>query len=282
MRAFSRKVGTYVWHAAVCGAVLALVISAFWAVSYSVSVHHRRKAERLLQQLAALPPGADFPTVQRIARVHGGVERCVGDLCSFDFDNSFVYYSPGLLRVQRRSEWDFFGLRPWRVSAHIETKGSELATMWVEAAVGRGQGWLYHEGPLSGGMWSWLEVSVMVDAGRFEQQLTMEKESDRKFVVGTGRQIEADSNGIIVTKPHLTTPGGGEALGVYLSPTAPSESRKAAFDLNLRCATTLVPCTEPCQFAPSAWHSYAQFIKSNGWALDESTNCPGGVVEKSP
>lgn len=271
---FIRKVGTYVWHAAICIAVLTLAIVVFWAVSYIVSVHHRRKAERLLQQLAELQPGTtDVHMVQRIARESGGRAHCTGDLCSYDFENSFAFTNSGPLRVFRRTEWDYFGLRPWQVTAQIRMNGDKLTGTEFGAFVGRGQGWLYHEGPFSGSMWAWLAVSVMVDSGRFEQSLGFEKETVRKEAIRTGRQIEAGSGGIIVVKPNLDTPGGGEALEVYLSPSAPPGSRKDAFDLNLRCASTMQPCTELCQLATSAWHSYTQFMKSNGWAVAEPMDC---------
>ena len=258
----------------VCMAVLGLILSAFWAVSYTLSVHQRRQAVRLLQQLAALQPGATgFRTVQQIARDSGGREHCTGDSCSYDFENSFAFTNSGTLRVLRRTEWDYFGLRPWQITAHVGTKGSEVTGMEFAAFVGRGQGWLYHEGLFSGSMWSWLAVSVTADSGRFEQQLRLEKEYDRQYAIRTGDQIKAGSDGIIVIKPNLNTPGGGQALEVYLSPSAPPESRKLAFDLNLRCATAMSPCSELCQLAPSAWRSYVHFTKSNGWWVGEPTDC---------
>jgi len=271
--AFIRKIGVYVWHTIVCMVALALALSVFWAVSYVLSVHHRRQAEQLLQQLAALQPGATGYTAQQIAHDFGGRQHCIGEFCSYDFDKSFAVTSSGPLRLLRRTEWDYLGLRPWRVAAHIETKNSELTDVEFTASVSRGRGWLYNEGLFSGDMWASLMVLVTSNGGRFEQQLKLEKETDREYAIRTGNQIEAGRGGIILIKPNLDTPGGGEALEVYLSPDAPTESRKIAFDVSLRCATTMSPCVELCQLAPSAWRSYSQFVRSNGWSVVEPTDC---------
>jgi hypothetical protein len=274
MKGLIRRAGVYVWHTIVCMAVFALLVSVFWAVSYGISVHHRRQAERLLQRLTSLQPGTTgLRMVRQIAQESGGKEHCTGDLCSYDFDNGFAFTNSGPLRLLRRTEWDHFGLRPWHITARVRTKGSELTGMEFAPFVGRGQGWLYHEGLFSGSMWAWLAVSVTADSGPFEQQLRLEKEYDRQNAIRTGHQIEAGSDGIIVIKPNLDTPGGGQALEVYLSPSAPPESRKLAFDLDLRCATAMSPCSELCQLAPSAWRSYVQFTKSNGWWVGEPPDC---------
>jgi len=84
----------------------------------------------------------------------------------------------------------------------------------------------------------------------------------------------AGSTGIIIEKPHLTTEGGGEALSATFAPDAPLQSRRIAFDVNLRCATSMNTCTELCQLFPSAWQSYAQFQKSQGWYVEEPEVCP--------
>jgi hypothetical protein len=274
MRIFIRRSGVYVWHTIVCMAVLALALSMFWAVSYALSVHHRRQAERMLQQLAALQPGASlFRTAQKIAKDSGGREYCTEQLCRYDFNDSFMFADSLLPRVLRRTEWDYLGLRPWWVYVLI-TKGSpEPTNVEIIAGVGRGRGWLINEGPLSGNMWASLMVSVTINSKRLEQVLKSGRETIGEEAIRTGRQLEEGSDGIIVKKPSFDTPGGGEALEVYLSPDAPPPSRRAAFDLNLRCATAMSPCTELCQLSPSAWRSYFQFIKSEGMSVGEPTDC---------
>jgi hypothetical protein len=269
----TRGAGVYFSHTIACLSALGLILGVFSAVFYALSVHHRREAEHLLRQIAALRPGVtDLRTVKRIAREAGGEEHCAGDLCSYDFEYHFALTNSGL-GVFRRTEWDYFGLRPWRINARIETKGSELTATDFGLLVGRGRGSLVHEGLFSGRMWSWLLISVTAESGRFQSQLGLEKETRREYAISGQRYSEAGGNGVIVTKPNLDTPGGGEALDVFLSPNAPPESRKAAFDLNLSCATKMQPCTVPCQLAPSAWPLYVQFIKSNGWAAEEPAEC---------
>jgi len=105
-----------------------------------------------------------------------------------------------------------------------------------------------------------------VGLGRYAQRLADEQQSARAQAVNTGHQIEPGRDGLIVTTPSLDIPGGGQALNVYLSPDAPREGRRIAFDLNLRCATSLMACTELRQLAPSAWRAQVDYIESNGWA----------------
>ena len=126
-----------------------------------------------------------------------------------------------------------------------------------------------NEGLFSGNMWAWRMVSVTINSKRFEDVLP----SDRESAIRNGRQLGAGSDGIMMVKPSFDIPGGGEALQVYLKPDAPPESRKIAFDLNLRCATAMSPCLALCQLGPSAWRSYVQFIKSEGMSVGEPTDC---------
>lgn len=274
MRAFLRRTGVYVWHTIVCLAAFALVLSLFWTVAYVLSVHQRRKAERMLQQLAALQPGAtDFRSVQRIAKESGGREYCTEELCRYDFDDVFMFADSSLPRVLRRTEWDYLGLRPWQVSVVIQKTTSGLTDVEVLASVGRGRGWLENEGLFAGNMWASWVVSVKTNAGAFDHAFAREKEEILSYGSRTEGQIEAACDGIAVNTPHLGTPGGGEALDVYLSPKASSDIRRAAFDLNLSCATAISPCTQLCQLAPRAWHSYVQFMKANGLTVGQSAEC---------
>jgi len=274
MGPFIRRAGVYVWHAIVCIAVLGLVLMVFWAASYAISVHHRDQAELLLQQLARLHPGAsDFSAVQQISMDFGGAPHCASDVCSYDFEQGFAFSDSGPRRVFRRTEWDYFGLRPWQLIAHINTKNRELTDTSFRVLVGRGRGWLYNEGMLSGSMWAWLMVSVRSNAEAFEQNVKFEKKRAGIQEIETSNQLLAGSNGIIVGKPTLDTPGSGEMLTANLSPDAPPESKRMAFDVNLRCTTSMSPCTELCQLFPSAWQSYSQFQKSKGWYVEEPTVC---------
>lgn len=274
MKAFVRRISIYSWHTSICVAVLASLLTMLWAVSYSISVHQRRQAERLLEQVAGLQSGTPNPsTLRQIARDSGVKEHCAHDSCSYDFTYGFGFSDSGLSRIFRRTEWDYVGLRPWQVTAHIEVKNGQLSDFASRTVVGRGRGWLYNEGLFSGNMWAWLMTSIRSNSEAFEQHARLEKEYDQQQAVNTGHQNVRGSDSLIVGKPNVDTPGSGQALTVELLPSAPAESRRVAFDVNLRCTTSVSPCTELCQLAPSAWQSYSAVQKSNGWWVEEPTAC---------
>ncbi len=269
MKRFIRKAAVYVWHTVICMAIAAWTVTALWAVCYATSVHRRHQAESLLQQLKSLQFGAaGLHRAQQIAQELGGVEHCREGLCNFDFETGFA--SPLILR---RTEWDSIGLRPWRVMASIQTKKGEVTAIEFEALVGRGHGWLYNGGLFSGNMWAWWNVSLMVSSERFEQRLSLEKEFVSQNSIKAGQNVQPGTNGILVKRANLKIEGSGEALQVYLSPSATPESKANGFNINLRCTTTVLPCTELCQLAPLAWRSYSQFQTSNGWWAEQPDDC---------
>src|SRR2546428_10314639 len=116
-----------------------------------------------------------------------------------------------------------------QLPAKIEAKKREHSDGGFRVLVGRGRGWLYNEGVLSGSMWAWLMVSVRSNAEAFEQNVRFERERAGTQKIETSHQLLAGSNGIIVGKPTLDTPGSGEMLTANLSPDAPPESRRIAF-----------------------------------------------------
>lgn len=274
MASLTRRTAVYALHTITSIGLLAFLLIAFWAASYTLSVHRRHQAERLLQNLADLPPSeSDDSAIRRMANDFSVTPHCKDGLCSYDFQEGFAYSNSWALRVMRRTEWDYVGLRPWQLTAQIETKDGKVTDISFRAVVGRGRGWLYNDGLFSGNMWAWLMVSVNTNTQLFEQNVRLQKEYAGAQAVKTGYQITAGDNGIIVNKPNLDTPGSGEVLSVNLPLGAPPKSRKIAFDINLRCITANSPCTELCQFAPSAWRTYSQFQKSNGWYVEEPAPC---------
>ncbi len=262
-----RKAGIYMWHAMICACAFVLVLFVFWAGCYSLSVCRRRQAEKLLQQLETVQFGvAGFQTAQRIAHDFKAKEHCASGSCEYDFASSVDFDGGGPLRFLVRTEWDYAALRPWSFRAYVSTKDGRVTNLGFSSFVGRGREWLWNQGPFSGSMWGWVHYTVVGDPGRYAQRLADEQESARTQAANAGHQIEAGRDGLIVTTPALDIPGGGDALDVYLSPDAPREGRKIAFDLNLRCATSLKACIDPCQLAPSAWRYHADYFESNGWA----------------
>ena len=102
----------------------------------------------------------------------------------------------------------------------------------------------------------------------FERQANRELKDLRKHSVASPTHNPAEA-GLIVRKPVFDTPGGGEALTVYLRSSAKSSDKATAFDINLRCVSAMKECTELCQLAPSAWKSYSAIFRSNGWYVDQ-------------
>jgi len=257
----------------ICALALAFAVTLFWALAYSVSIHRRHQAERLLQQLSSLQQnGASSVNIKQIAKASGGKEHCANDSCTYDFEYGSAFSSSRTPQVFRRTEWDYLALRPWQVTAQIRTSNGNLTDLYVLAGVGRGRGWLYNEGLFAGNMWAWMIVNISCDPRQFDERIKQEREYLESQSVR--RNVDPGNNGIFVGKPNVDGPGSGDALWVNLSPGAPPESRIAGFDVNLRCATTITPCTHLCQFAPSAWHVYAQYMKSNGWWAEEPAECP--------
>jgi hypothetical protein len=262
---FIRAAGIYTWHSVICASLLAIILALLWSAFYGISVHRRRRAERLLQYFAALSPTKfDNSTLQRLANESGGTSNCAGDSCVYEFNEDFAFGRNGPFRPFRRTEWDYVGIRPWRVTVQLRTKDGVLTNSSFDCFVGRGRGWLYSETPLSGSMWAWLAVSIRESSEGFAEVAKLEKD----------RQVWAGAPGIVIQKPNLSTEGGGEMLIAHISPDAPNESKNIAFDLNVRCATSISPCTELCQLFPSAWQSYGQFQKSQGWYVAEPGSCP--------
>lgn len=272
---FIRKAGIYVGHAAVCLVLVVAILAIFWAASYFRSVHQRRRAERLVHDLQNLPTGAAGASRgAEIASQFGAMRHCRADQRRYEFEISFATSKSAIVLPFRRTEWDYVGIRPWRVDAVIAMRRDEITYIEFTALIARGRGWLYNRGPLLGNYWGWWSDSIAVSPDQFATFLTTQKEIARANAVATGHQISPGSEGIIVSKPSLDVEGGGEALNVTLSASATAKSRAIGFDVNLRCATAISPCTELCQIAPSAWQSYSQYQKSNGWYVEELQNCP--------
>jgi hypothetical protein len=252
---FFRRVGIHAWHTIACLAVLAILLGSYWSVAYSVSVHRRRRAEQMLQQLGTLEAGVKSPrSAQQIARDFGGKESCFPEICTYDLDDSFAFGNSWFRRLMGRTQWDYFGLRPWQVNVVIRNPPKDTSDVQVVAAVGWNRGF---------DMWSWRVIEVTtLDAKNFED---LSEDKERYAVTESQRQTRLTQDrscGVVIRRPNLDTPGGGEALSVYLSSSASPASRKAVFDINLRCATSFRPCADMLQLAPSLRPFYERTLKS--------------------
>lgn len=259
-----KRIQQYVRLAVMCIFCLALIFSVFWILSYSWDIHRRHEAESMLRAIKFLRSKAyDRTYLDRIAHEFHGYKRCSGNGCFYVLEEHF---DPKI--VQWRTEWDYLGLRPWRLYTRIETRDNEVSSLELDMGVSRGRGWLFNQGPLRGNMWASLLYSVRVSDERFRQQADAENRTS-----STGEESSQRLNGILIDKPSFDTPGGGEALETILSPMAVAGSTSVAFDISLRCTTTFSACYEPCQLAPSAWRSYLEDLKSRGLTTGEPEQC---------
>ena len=225
-----------------------------------------------MQQLRTLQLGVEgFRSLQQLANEFGARKDCTGSACRYEFENGFGMSTFGTAWTIRRTEWDYFRLRPWRVLARVETNKDAVTDIEFVAFVGRGRGYLYNKGLFRGSEWGWLAVAVTVNSERFEHLVTLEKE--REGSATRRRGIETGAHGILIQKPALEIGGGGEGLRVLLADDASPQSRRIGFDVSLRCATAVLPCTELCQLAPSVWQSYSQYVRSNGYYADQPADC---------
>jgi len=108
MRTFLRRACVYTFHAIVVIGVMALIIFVFWVVAYSLSVHYRRQAEGLVQQLVTIDEvGATTSTLQKMAKDYGEKEHCTADSCTYDFDRRFGFTNSGaVIRPTSGTIWD--------------------------------------------------------------------------------------------------------------------------------------------------------------------------------
>jgi hypothetical protein len=255
MRTFLRRAGIYILHTVVCITVFALLLGLYWSVAYSISVHRRNRAEQMLRRLAAMDLATLNPAeVKQIAKQLGAKESCSEEICNYEFDDLFFFGDSWIMRTLGRTEWDYFGLRPWQVSVAVYKGRIDLDGMRADIALGWNRGF---------DMWSWRVVVVdTLSPEEFERFCT---DVDAYPFTGAERQAKLAQDrdhGAVVTRPSLDMSGGGEALSVYLSSAAPVATRRAVFDIDLRCATARKACTDIFQLAPSLRPYYDRNYKS--------------------
>jgi hypothetical protein len=251
VKSLAGKAVSHIAHLVLSLAIIAATVAVLGALSYVRSVQLRHRAEKLLHEFASLPLGTrSGQRATELAKRFRAVEQCTTTGCRYHFKISFGMQDGGLTFLLRRTEWDYFGLRPWRVDGGIEVQGNDVISVEFDTLIARGRGWLYDDGLVHGNEWAWWLYVVSASPHRLDN----------------GRDIA-------VIKPAFDTPGGGEALRVSLSPFASQKARVAAFDVNLRCATSRLSCSELCQLAPSAWSRYSAQQKASGFGVEEPASC---------
>ncbi len=255
MSRFVRKAAVYTWHTGVVLSLLAVFLGLYWTVAYSISVNRRHHAEQLLQKLAAEELGGkDAGSIQKIARDFGARESCFPEICTYELSNSFAFSGVWPMRILGGTAWDYFGLRPWEVTISVGRSGAKPSLLQVVVAVGWNRGW---------GMWSWRVVGMDVMTRAAFDHLVLDEERYPMSEAERQTRLAQDRDyGMIIVRPSLDTPGGGEALTVYFSSDASATSKRAAFDRDLDCATSIKPCSEIFQLAPSLRQFYARTFKN--------------------
>jgi hypothetical protein len=62
---------------------------------------------------------------------------------------------------------------------------------------------------------------------------------------------------------HLTTPGGGTGVRAVITPDASCGDRGKAFEINLRCISSIAGCAELREIMPSVWIDHEEFLRLN-------------------
>jgi hypothetical protein len=223
---------------------IVVVLCFLWLYFYIDSVRQRRKAERLLAELAALPPMAGFAQVRDFTIRYGGGptqtnehparNRCTPQDCWFQVEmlpatTKLLRQQERLLNVLYLTE-DHAGLRPWMV------------TIWLKVQ----NGTLQH-----------TEARVLQQ--RMSRSIIYKVDIDRTATVYS--QSGNPSSDYVVISPHITG-APGEAL-IASAVQTPSGKWKRTFDIQLDCLTTVLRgCVDFRQLAPSAWADYEAARKS--------------------
>jgi hypothetical protein len=92
-------------------------------------------------------------------------------------------------------------------------------------------------------------------------------ESKVRLTDGTNLQGDPEAP-YYVSEAHITGPPG-EALVVWLGPTATTEEREKGFGFNFSCLTAFRECRHVCQTMPSAWRDLTLQPNSQGRMMNE-------------
>ncbi|SRR6266496_2970269 len=191
MRRIILRISVYIWHGFICFAVLVALLTLLWVSFYGLSVHRRARAERLIRDIAALNfAHPDEATFQQLKKEIGSAPKCTGDVCSYQSEESFGFSNSGPFRLLRRTEWDYVGVRPWRLTLEFKTQHGRVSNVTYSVMVGRGRGWLYRKGPLSGSMWScWAGLSEAV----LKDLIRLSKSKKNGYIAKHGRVVLGSS-----------------------------------------------------------------------------------------
>jgi hypothetical protein len=235
------------------GVVIILAFVCVWSGLYGMSLYHRHKAVRLLREVQAVSTVVDVQSLLDRKR-YKWAQDCTRDSCSY----TAVIENLGPFQIlAKTTAWDYVGIRPWVVRATIDVSAGKIARLEYFADLGRGRGDLHRIGPLGTPIWAWIAADTILSDGYFFKRTEIYRKSG--FVT---------PNDFLVTKPCVSTYGGGEDLSIIASTKPSKPAFDLAFDMNLSCLTAFRPCTELCQLRSKVW---ARFLAegAHGCNLDE-------------
>jgi hypothetical protein len=210
------------WVGWVTGGLVFCLLLAY-VVALGLSFRNRYKAEQMIRDLQALKVGeTTAEEVRKLSEQHGGrIFHVSKDEADSSFGPTYVFgYSSGVVRVG-----EFVQLlrapfvRPWMVQANLDLYDERLVRWTLGILVFRSDDFN-------------LSTSV----------------SSEEHV----RHAFSEDVSYWVYEAHVTGPPSQD-VNVELAANATRVERRKAFDINMRCLTSLFECKQVCELIPSAW-----------------------------
>lgn len=238
--------------------LLAIPLATWCALRVSMAIDVWRANTLLLKVKQLRARESTFEDAMRLAHEYAGHvdyrgEQCSSKNCSFVISLGsgwsalppFGYKMDVLRAVGIRVSW--FGGSVQVRDGYVIGKGFDV---WIEAKRGAPYG-------------QWLAVTAqLTDHFRWCD-----------YFSGRIRGLEEHPNYYVV-HPHLSTSGGGQALGAEVTPDATPREIERAFDFRLSCVSSLVGCSEVGELLPTAWEDYVALEKSSWQSENAGTYGP--------
>jgi hypothetical protein len=204
----------------------------------------RHKAEKLLRDVQAMKLGeSTLDDVKRLHKEYGGFSQKEDDsVCSGD--DCFFYGIP---------------IYDWALEKALALRWRVLHASAV-----------WHNPCCDLALWRAFAVGISVKAGRVIRiEVDLYSRGSDGFI-RAGRVLvvpqipdgpEPLRSGYRVYPFHITTPGGGTGIAATLTPGASARDRLRAFQINLRCVTTLRGCRELDEIMPAVWEDHKEYLR---------------------
>jgi len=221
-----------------------IVFSCVWLSVYLGSILQRRKAERLISDLRAFPfSTAGFAEVRDFTNGHGGASiqvlsqvpplTCTVQNCAFQIGivHPLLRLPPSRPTELVYNALPYLGIRPWGVFAILEVTGGRLSTTTTK-----------------------IEQLKIGRSGNYEGLL------EKVYGVSTGPTCSdpglCDENSDYqVGRPDGYGGAAISSLFAWVRGNSDAPKRRA-FDINLRCLTSVLRGCDFRELAPSSWAEY--------------------------